>query len=160
MRTNLKERAGRLARYVTRLDEVHQRHFLATLFACFSAEELIKRFEWVSHLVYPESKWLNQQLDGKNLYAGHEEDPDGGGLHVQTLLRNQSKDDAVPYQDGAGTRRNLQARRPWRLKAGPPSARLVRLVLFGGSAACRLGGSEFLLRERLQRLKTAFKVVM
>jgi hypothetical protein len=37
----------------------------------------------------------------QNFDAGHEEDPDWGGLHVQTLLRNQSKDDAVPYQDGA-----------------------------------------------------------
>ena len=58
MRTNLKERAGRLARYVIRLDEVHQRHFIATLFACFSEKERLKRFEWVSHLVYPKSKWL------------------------------------------------------------------------------------------------------
>jgi len=46
MRTNLRERAGRFARYVIRLDEVHQRHFIATL------------FEWVSYSVYPKSKWL------------------------------------------------------------------------------------------------------
>lgn len=58
MRTNLKERAERLARYVARLEEVHQRHFIATLFACFSEKERLKRFEWVSHSVYPKSKWL------------------------------------------------------------------------------------------------------
>ena len=58
MRTNLKERVGRLARYVIRLDEVHQRHFIATLFECFSEKERLKRFEWVSHSVYPKSKWL------------------------------------------------------------------------------------------------------
>ena len=58
MRTNLKERAGRIARYVARLDEVHQRHFIAIRFECFSEKERLKRFEWVSHLVYPKSKWL------------------------------------------------------------------------------------------------------
>mgnify|MGYP001608616515 CR=1 FL=1 len=58
MKTNLKEKVGRLARYVIRLEEVHQRHFIATLFECFSEKERLKRFEWVSRLVYPESKWL------------------------------------------------------------------------------------------------------
>lgn len=58
MRTRLMERVGRIAKIVSRLDEIHQRHFIDTLFGCFSEEERIKRFEWVSHLVYPESKWL------------------------------------------------------------------------------------------------------
>ncbi|MCC6503621.1 MAG: hypothetical protein IT362_10870, partial [Deltaproteobacteria bacterium] len=58
MRTNLKERAGHLARYVARMDEVHQKHFIATLFERFSEKDRLKRFEWVSHLVYSESKWL------------------------------------------------------------------------------------------------------
>lgn len=58
MRPNLRERVGRLARYVIRLDEVHQRHFIATLFACFSEKDRLKRFEWVSHSVYPKNKWL------------------------------------------------------------------------------------------------------
>lgn len=58
MKTNLKERVGRLSRYVIRLEEVHQRHFIATLFECFSEKDRLKRFEWVSYSVYPKSKWL------------------------------------------------------------------------------------------------------
>lgn len=58
MRTSLRERVARLAGYVSRLEEAYQRHFVKTLFECFSEEERFKRFEWVSHLVYPESKVL------------------------------------------------------------------------------------------------------
>ncbi len=58
MRTSLKERVARLAGHVSRLEEAYQRHFVETLFECFSEEERLKRFEWVSHLVYPKSKWL------------------------------------------------------------------------------------------------------
>lgn len=58
MRTSLRERVARLAGHVSRLEEAYQRHFVETLFESFSEEERLKRFEWVSHLVYPESKWL------------------------------------------------------------------------------------------------------
>lgn len=58
MRTGLRERVARLAGHVSRLEEAYQRHFVETLFESLSEEERLKRFEWVSHLVYPESKWL------------------------------------------------------------------------------------------------------
>lgn len=58
MRTSLRERVARLARHVSRLDEAYQRHFFKTLLESFSDEERLKLFEWVSHLVYPKSKWL------------------------------------------------------------------------------------------------------
>lgn len=58
MRTGLKERVARLAGHISRLEEAYQRHFVETLFESLSEEERLKRFEWVSHLVYPESKWL------------------------------------------------------------------------------------------------------
>lgn len=58
MRASFRERVARLSGYVSRLEEVYQRHFIETLFECFSEEERLKRFEWVSHLVYPKSKWL------------------------------------------------------------------------------------------------------
>lgn len=56
MRTNLKERAGRLARYVIRLDEIHQRHFISTLFECFSEKDRFKRLEWSATRYTPKAK--------------------------------------------------------------------------------------------------------
>lgn len=69
MKANLRERVERIARIISRLDEVDQRHFIDTLFGCFNEEERLKRFEWVSHLVYPKSKWLKNNTWMEKVFA-------------------------------------------------------------------------------------------
>ncbi len=47
----------RIARSIRDLDENSQRLFIETLFDGFDERRRLQWFRWISHLVYPESRW-------------------------------------------------------------------------------------------------------